>query len=1319
MNQKTTRDVTLGVGIKTTGEEALRSLSREVLTLAKRGGDAAPAYQQLANELDRLAAQAGQLQTFKQLSAEVEDLGASQRTAAAAAEELRTKLDAQRSAVQQATEAQARAKTEYRAAQDALQGQRLGLEQLNAQYTRAEREQASYISQSQAFKNGIVAAKDALYQKRQALNDSNDAVRAAETAETALEKSYNRAARAASDAAASLQEHRSAMQQAGAAAESLGADISDVAAAEQRLLQVQQQLVGSVADQRTAAIRAQSEADREAIQLAQGKAEQLERGRQALAAELAAIREAEQASESYNRAKREGVVWAEQQIAAEREGAAALNATAAAATKANEAALAASGNADRVRFWAESFDQLAAAEQRAQQELIDLAAAAKRAEDALRDAFGQTGVRSLKSIDDEVFRLGESLGLLQRQYRAGAIGADDLARATSSAQVRLAQLKREAATIPSLPGAFERISSSVGDLINRFGALGAAIATVGVAVKPVIDATIELERMNRVLTTVLGSSSAAAREIEFLRGVAQRSGQAFSQVGDSYSKFAAAAVNSGVPLATVNRVFENTALAAGNLGLSSDQTTRILGALGQMASKGTVQMEELRGQLGDALPGALALMAKGLGLTEQELGKLVESGNLLASDALPALADALVQLAPKDGQGVTGLVAEFNRLKNVVLEASTILTGGAFGQGAAFVLDVLSGAVQRVAFGAALIGESFTVTGRQIGATVAAIVNRDFSLLNDELARIEQESTAKLANLASRIGDSGTAAAGATPAVTTLADRVAAVAQASDAAAAGTTAAGTAAAESGDSWVKLSVAMGQQLSAAEKAATVAGKLTEAKKTEAAAAAEIIAISGDEKAAKDAASAAADRYADALQAQADTDARVATVLRSSIEALEARATAENRLDEATKKRLADLKQDLAGKEADAEKTRQQADAARVHAAALDVQALSLRDNSGRLVEYRAAVQQAQLELDAMIRAFGRDKATKDDVRLATEALARAQGLLKDAVSDTARAVEHSIQIQKLDHQIRRAGIQAQLDESRASEILASARGDELTASREVMKQKELEILLSKDRATQKVEEARLRKEAAEAELRDTQNLPPEKERELLLRIKIAEAMEAEAKANGAVVKVKQAETEALRQRLAVGNSGGGGGANANGGTRVKGAPGPGNSATAGEIDGSGMGSFNAGLQPRQQLGGAVDASYVFDLQRRAQLGQLTAEDLAGARKALEVAQANARLGAPGSVSLEGRRDDSAWVNRLRAIVEQLESAASGAGLVPKKSTNPTASPAASSTSYTVNVNLGNRRTSIDTATASDADKLADLFRRLEDDMGRAM
>jgi tape measure domain-containing protein len=51
------------------------------------------------------------------------------------------------------------------------------------------------------------------------------------------------------------------------------------------------------------------------------------------------------------------------------------------------------------------------------------------------------------------------------------------------------------------------------------------------------------------------------------------------------------------------------------LGLSVDDQRGIFKALEQMLSKGNVQAEELRGQLGERLPGAIYFSAKALGVT--------------------------------------------------------------------------------------------------------------------------------------------------------------------------------------------------------------------------------------------------------------------------------------------------------------------------------------------------------------------------------------------------------------------------------------------------------------------------------------------------------------------------------------------------------------------------------------------------------------------------------------------------------------------------------------------------------------------------------
>lgn len=54
-------------------------------------------------------------------------------------------------------------------------------------------------------------------------------------------------------------------------------------------------------------------------------------------------------------------------------------------------------------------------------------------------------------------------------------------------------------------------------------------------------------------------------------------------------------------------------MAGSALALSKDQMDGVFLALGQMISKGKVQAEELRGQLGERLPGAFDMAAKAMG----------------------------------------------------------------------------------------------------------------------------------------------------------------------------------------------------------------------------------------------------------------------------------------------------------------------------------------------------------------------------------------------------------------------------------------------------------------------------------------------------------------------------------------------------------------------------------------------------------------------------------------------------------------------------------------------------------------------------------
>ena len=57
-------------------------------------------------------------------------------------------------------------------------------------------------------------------------------------------------------------------------------------------------------------------------------------------------------------------------------------------------------------------------------------------------------------------------------------------------------------------------------------------------------------------------------------------------------------------------------------------------ATGQVLSKGKVQAEELRGQIGERLPGAFALFAEAIGKTPKELDKALNDGEVTIEDFL-------------------------------------------------------------------------------------------------------------------------------------------------------------------------------------------------------------------------------------------------------------------------------------------------------------------------------------------------------------------------------------------------------------------------------------------------------------------------------------------------------------------------------------------------------------------------------------------------------------------------------------------------------------------------------------------------------------
>lgn len=218
--------------------------------------------------------------------------------------------------------------------------------------------------------------------------------------------------------------------------------------------------------------------------------------------------------------------------------------------------------------------------------------------------------------------------------------------------------------VGQLPGAsqFAPFLQGAGGAAVAAGLAAAAIAGIVAGVSKAEAALLRFKRFENGLAAVSGSATATKLNIRFLYEEADRLGLEVESLEGSFKAFMAASKGTSIEGERARAVFSSVSAAAAKLGIGSEATKRALKALGDMMSKGTVSSEELKQQLGDALPGAFGLMAKALGVTTKELGKMLEQGKVLAEDALPKLAKVLEE---QFGSAyINSLEASKNRLTN-------------------------------------------------------------------------------------------------------------------------------------------------------------------------------------------------------------------------------------------------------------------------------------------------------------------------------------------------------------------------------------------------------------------------------------------------------------------------------------------------------------------------------------------------------------------------------------------------------------------------------------------------------------------------------
>lgn len=242
--------------------------------------------------------------------------------------------------------------------------------------------------------------------------------------------------------------------------------------------------------------------------------------------------------------------------------------------------------------------------------------------------------------------------------------------------------------------------AAVKSLTDEFGRLGSIIA----AVQPVrlfnefIKEITEVDRVYNgfiaMMNVTTGDVRKSAQEFDYVAKMANAYGVQITDLLKSYSKLSAATKNILTGSET-KKLFQSITAVSTVLHAETYVVERMFNALIQMASKGQVHMEELKQQLGEHLPGAMAIAASAMDMKIGDMIKAMEKGKISARDLLSVLPDELMnRFGPAIEIASKSLTAQMNRLKNVWFSTFKEMSTNGLSIGLSAVVGALAGQLE-------------------------------------------------------------------------------------------------------------------------------------------------------------------------------------------------------------------------------------------------------------------------------------------------------------------------------------------------------------------------------------------------------------------------------------------------------------------------------------------------------------------------------------------------------------------------------------------------------------------------------------------------
>lgn len=283
--------------------------------------------------------------------------------------------------------------------------------------------------------------------------------------------------------------------------------------------------------------------------------------------------------------------------------------------------------------------------------------------DAFVSGGGRDRVRGSGQAPERGGALGFRQSPLTREYFENAqrySAALEIARATSA--------RFTASQLP-LVGGLKEVASEFGFAIKQvflFGAAYQALAFVQRLPGQFLDAAKSQQQYSNALQTATQDTGTFAKELLYVDNVQRAFGLNLETTRSGFVRLYASMAPANFDSGSIEKLFTGISAATAALQLTPDKAERVIYAFGQMASKGQIMSEELRGQLGDVLPGALAIFAKAAGMSVREFSKAMEDGEFVGSKFRDTFAKVADELMKRFGTGAQAAGKSLQGLLNTV-----------------------------------------------------------------------------------------------------------------------------------------------------------------------------------------------------------------------------------------------------------------------------------------------------------------------------------------------------------------------------------------------------------------------------------------------------------------------------------------------------------------------------------------------------------------------------------------------------------------------------------------------------------------------------